>query len=69
MEYTVNIKSTGGLYMHIQTLPSRSNMNEAFTSLYFDVAPILAIPLYQLHEAGVFNPNLEKEEITLYSNK
>ena len=42
------------------------NMNEAFASLYFDVAPILAIPLYQLHEAGVFNPSLEKEEITLY---
>ena len=41
-------------------------MNKEFASLYFDVAPILAIPLYQMHEAGIYDPALENEQITLF---
>lgn len=41
------------------------DMSEAFYSLYFDLAPLLAIPLYQMDEANLYAGVLEKEEITI----
>ena len=35
-----------------------TDMNEAFYSLYFDLAPILAVPLYQMHEAPLYDGNI-----------
>lgn len=35
-----------------------SYMSELFKSLYFDLAPIFAIPLYQMTDAGEFDPEI-----------
>ncbi len=41
-------------------------INELFQSLYFDLAPILAIPLYQTTEGGTYNIRENLQRITNY---
>ena len=40
-------------------------LTDSFYSLYFELAPILAIPLYQMNEAPLIEDGTLKEEITL----
>ncbi len=39
---------------------------EAFESLYFDLIPLLAIPLYQMSEPAVYTDHLTKLHVSLY---
>ena len=43
-----------------------SEMNKEHTSLYFDLAPLLCIPLYQMSEPSVFNPMENLTHISIY---
>ena len=42
-----------------------NDLNSSFYSLYFDLAPILAIPLYQMNEAPLIDEDNYKQQITL----
>ena len=43
-----------------------NEMNKEHTSLYFDLAPLLCIPLYQMSEPSVFNPMENLTHISIY---
>ena len=43
-----------------------NEMNEQHTSLYFDLAPLLCIPLYQMSEPSVFNPMENLTHVSIY---
>ena len=43
-----------------------NEMNKEHTSLYFDLAPLLCVPLYQMSEPSVFNPMENLTHISIY---
>ena len=43
-----------------------NDITREFYSLYFDLAPILAIPLYQMNEAPLYDGKINEDEITYY---
>lgn len=43
-----------------------SYMDSLFMSLYFDLAPLMAIPLYQMTDAGEYTPQAQRRSISDY---
>ncbi len=41
-------------------------MVNLFSSLYFDLAPLMAIPLYQMTDAGEYKPHIKKRSVSDY---
>lgn len=44
-------------------------MNKLYCSLYFEMSPILSIPLYQMTEAGVYNIFEDLPNVSLYESE